>query len=72
MPKLPGKGAPASGEDPVSHAEAGQTPEEILAYWTPERMAEAQPREIRLPAAQANPAQDIPAQGDADQEPEDN
>ena len=32
----------------VSH-NVSQTPEEILAYWTPERMAEAVPRDIRLP-----------------------
>ncbi|MET3935557.1 hypothetical protein [Arthrobacter sp. OAP107] len=32
----------------VSHS-VGKPPEEILAYWTPERMAEAFPREIRLP-----------------------
>jgi hypothetical protein len=66
-PKRPSKDAPVAGKDPVSHAEASQTPEEILAYWTPERMAEAQPREIRLPVAQDDPAQD-----DAAQQPEDN
>ncbi|MGN7250000.1 MULTISPECIES: hypothetical protein [unclassified Arthrobacter] len=33
----------------VSHS-ISQAPEEILAYWTPERMAEAVPRDIRLPA----------------------
>ncbi|MBT2548329.1 hypothetical protein [Arthrobacter sp. ISL-65] len=32
----------------VSH-NLNQAPEEILAYWTPERMAEAVPRDIRLP-----------------------
>ncbi|HEY3575868.1 MAG TPA: hypothetical protein VGK98_18835 [Arthrobacter sp.] len=32
----------------VSHS-LHQPPEEILAYWTPERMAEAFPRGIRLP-----------------------
>lgn len=26
-----------------------ESPEEVLAYWTPERMAEAVPPEIRLP-----------------------
>lgn len=40
---------PASSEDPVSRAELAQDPEEILAYWTPERMAGAEPREIRFP-----------------------
>ncbi|WP_457972216.1 hypothetical protein [Arthrobacter sp. D1-17] len=53
---------PASSEDPVSHAESAQTPEEILAYWTPERMAGAQPREIRIPGPDENPAQE-PAGG---------
>ncbi|MDP9696994.1 UNVERIFIED_ORG: hypothetical protein J2X79_004578 [Arthrobacter globiformis] len=33
----------------VSHR-ITQAPEEILAYWTPERMAEAVPRDLRLPA----------------------
>jgi hypothetical protein len=36
------------GEDSVSH-KVNQTREEILEYWTDERMAEAQPRELRLP-----------------------
>ena len=37
----------------MSHSSTSQAPEEILAFWTPERMAEAKPREIRLeePAA---------------------
>ncbi|WP_427173849.1 hypothetical protein [Arthrobacter sp. 92] len=34
----------------MSHSEVTQAPEEVIAYWTPQRMAEAQPREIRLPA----------------------
>lgn len=42
-------GGTEPSEDPVRHAESLQTPEEILAYWTPERMAQAEPREIRLP-----------------------
>lgn len=42
-------------EDPVSHSDASQTPEEILEYWTPERMAEAKPREIRLPDPHGEP-----------------
>ncbi len=49
---------PASSEDPVSHAESAQTPEEILAYWTPERMAGAEPREIRLPSPDENPVKE--------------
>jgi hypothetical protein len=32
----------------VNHS-VSQPPEEILAYWTPERMAKAVPRDIRLP-----------------------
>lgn len=43
---------PSGSDEPdgagVSH-NVSQTPEEILAYWTPERMAEAVPRDIRLP-----------------------
>jgi hypothetical protein len=38
-----------SGQDPVSHADLNQTHEEILEYWTEERMAKAKPRELRLP-----------------------
>lgn len=37
------------GRDHVSHSDSDQTHEEILAYWTPERMAAAKPREIVLP-----------------------
>lgn len=37
-----------SADAAVSHS-VSQTPEEVLAYWTPERMAEAVPRDIRLP-----------------------
>ena len=43
----PPKDIPA-GEDSVSHAELNQTHEEILEYWTDQRMAEAKPRELRL------------------------
>jgi hypothetical protein len=32
----------------VSHS-VSEAPEKVLAYWTPERMAEAVPRDIRLP-----------------------
>ena len=49
MQQPPSKDGPLPQEDHVSHSEISQTPEEILAYWTPERMAEAKPREIRLP-----------------------
>jgi hypothetical protein len=39
-----------SGEESVSRFDVAQTHGEILEYWTEERMAEARPREIRLPA----------------------
>lgn len=67
MPRPSADGtAPADGTGPaespprdeqdsaVSHSDAGQTPEEILAYWTPERMAQAKPREIRLLGADSD------------------
>ncbi|MDQ0770131.1 hypothetical protein QF031_002880 [Pseudarthrobacter defluvii] len=41
--------APDPDEDPVSHVDLTQSPEEVLEYWTKERMAEAKPREIKLP-----------------------
>ncbi|MFE5839836.1 hypothetical protein [Arthrobacter sp. NPDC056493] len=47
----------------VSH-NVSETPEEILAYWTPERMAEAVPRDIRLPdrrKASPNPKETKPS-----------
>ncbi|TLM73276.1 hypothetical protein [Pseudarthrobacter sp. NamB4] len=37
------------GEESVSRAELNQSPEEVLEYWTEQRMAEARPRELRLP-----------------------
>lgn len=77
MPRPSADGtAPADGTGPaespprdeldegVSHSDAGQTPEEILAYWTPERMAQAKPREIRLPGADSD--------AEAEGQPEDN
>ena len=51
-----------SDEDAVSHSDISQAPEDIIAYWTPERMAEAKPREVRLPEPAAEP----------EAEPEDN
>jgi len=42
----------------VSHADVNQSPEEVLEYWTEERMAEAKPREIRLPQPQPPEEQD--------------
>jgi hypothetical protein len=48
----------------VSFAQVSQTPEEVLAYWTPERMGGAKPREGRLPEPVAR------AEGDVDGDPE--
>ena len=48
--------APDPDEDPVSHVDLTQSPEEVLEYWTKERMAEAKPREIRLPEPGSRPA----------------
>ncbi len=48
MPQSP-SGEPA-GEGSVTHSDAAQSHEEILEYWTKQRMAEARPRELRLPA----------------------
>jgi hypothetical protein len=48
----------------VSHSSIGQAPEEIIAYWTPERMAEAKPREVRLPEPAPGPYDDPEAAGD--------
>ncbi|WP_258805190.1 hypothetical protein [Pseudarthrobacter sp. NS4] len=39
-----------SGQDSVSRGDVNQTHEEILEYWTKQRMVEAKPRELRLPA----------------------
>ncbi|WP_190243075.1 hypothetical protein [Arthrobacter globiformis] len=44
------KDAAGSTDDAEVSHRVSQAPEEILAYWTPERMAEAVPRDIRLPA----------------------
>lgn len=33
----------------VTRSDAHQTHEEILEYWTRQRMADAKPRELRLP-----------------------
>ncbi|MGX9901982.1 hypothetical protein ACW0JT_23130 [Arthrobacter sp. SA17] len=39
----------SSGHPQVASHRVEETPEEILEYWTPERMAEANPRELILP-----------------------
>ncbi|WLQ05123.1 hypothetical protein [Arthrobacter oryzae] len=50
-----------SGDGAVSRSDITQAPEDIIAYWTPERMAEAKPREVRLP----EPAGRTDAEADA-------
>ena len=47
---------PASDEDPVSHIDLDQSNEEVLEYWTEERMVEARPRELKLPEPGPHPA----------------
>ncbi|HEY9358660.1 MAG TPA: hypothetical protein VIQ52_20350 [Arthrobacter sp.] len=47
MQQLPKESSP--GDESVSHSEPAQSHEEILEYWTPARLAEAKPRELRLP-----------------------
>ncbi|CAN7251706.1 hypothetical protein LJR078_001135 [Arthrobacter sp. LjRoot78] len=44
----------SSNGDAVSRSEISQAPEDILAYWTPERLADAKPREVRLPQTEAD------------------
>ncbi|WP_156372446.1 hypothetical protein [Arthrobacter sp. Leaf337] len=44
----------SSNDDAVSRSEISQAPEDILAYWTPERLADAKPREVRLPQPEAD------------------
>ena len=46
---------PRPDDDSVSHADLTQSPEEVLEYWTQERMREAKPREIRLPEPDPRP-----------------
>lgn len=61
MPRRPDGSEPAESpprdesEENVSFAQVSQTPEEVLAYWTPERMAQAKPREMKLPEAAGEP-----------------
>lgn len=51
-------------QDGVSHVDLTQSREEVLEYWTKERMAEAKPREIRLPEPEAAPTDPTPADQD--------
>ncbi|MGF9647654.1 hypothetical protein AAIH32_06755 [Pseudarthrobacter oxydans] len=46
-----------AGGDSVSHSDVTQSREEILEYWTQQRMAEAKPRELRLPQEGPRPEQ---------------
>jgi hypothetical protein len=41
--------AASPGGESVSHSDLAQTHEEILEYWTVQRMADAKPRELRFP-----------------------
>jgi hypothetical protein len=52
-----------TGEEPVSRSDVNQTHEEILEYWTEQRMAEAKPRELRLPEKDPRPEQKGPDTG---------
>jgi hypothetical protein len=63
-----------SGSEPVRRIEVTQTNEEILEYWTEQRMAEAKPRDITLPAnnprlKQGAAETDKPGSGTTDAEP---
>ncbi|MGX5714438.1 hypothetical protein [Arthrobacter sp. MAHUQ-56] len=49
QPKEPAPDQGSDSQDDVSHVDLDQSPDEVLEYWTEERMAEAKPREIRLP-----------------------
>ncbi|MFC4395674.1 MULTISPECIES: hypothetical protein [Micrococcaceae] len=55
MQQPPSKPQP-DDDDSVSHVDLTQSAEEVLEYWTKERMAAAKPREIRLPEPGSRPA----------------
>ena len=55
---------PEPADEGVSHSDISRAPEEIIAYWTPERMAAAKPREVRLPEPAAG--RDDEAEADKD------
>jgi hypothetical protein len=46
---------PQPDDESVSHVDLTQSREEVLEYWTEERMAEAKPREIQLPEPGPHP-----------------
>jgi hypothetical protein len=52
--------ASGSGNPEVTSHEVAETPEEILEYWTPERMAKAEPagRTLEVPDSADGPGQD--------------
>lgn len=59
MPHQPGD-SKDTGHPRVTSHQVEQTPEEILEYWTPERMAKASPAErtLEVPGPTDGPAQD--------------
>jgi hypothetical protein len=71
MPHQP-TDASGSGNPEVTSHEVAETPEEILEYWTPERMAKAEPagRTLELPDSADRPAQDQTQDQTQDQAPE--
>lgn len=59
MPHQPGE-SKDTGHPRVTSHQVEQTPEEILEYWTPERMAKASPAErtLEVPDPAEGPAED--------------
>ena len=50
MPPLQRPDRTPTHPETVSHSDVTQSPEEILAYWTEQKMAEATPPDLRRPA----------------------
>jgi hypothetical protein len=59
---LPQSEDPSEENSQVDSHEVGQSPEEILEYWTPERMAQAIPRGLNLPPI--DPEEVVPEEED--------
>lgn len=59
MPHQPGE-SKDTGHHQVSSHQVEESPEEIVEYWTPERMAQAEPagRTLEAPDPTDGPAQD--------------
>jgi hypothetical protein len=57
---MPHQPTDANGDDgpQVSSHEVEETPEEILEYWTPERMAKAEPARRTLEVPDSGPVHD--------------